>query len=1153
MKKILSVILAISILMSMAIFPAAAEEEGYVRTFDELLCYEFEKVPASSGWSYFGIPGHKYFGNSYCFNAYPASNPVMEVTDKFETGDPGLLVKATSNGANISYSTLRNDHTSNDERNSEKGQEFLSGDFAISFQAATTQYTSVSLNIYGYDANGAKGANVILNKVTPDGEKIISEKLTDYKIVFDKDTNSYEVYVDNRFYKEGKITYTNNLYTFNLVAYVDGAKANNAGVDAYAFLNDFALYIISDDDTESQYYVEDGENGKIDVSYGVQQAGNEYSYTVTPNEGYAVTKVTVGGEVQEGIAPEGGTYTFTANPGDNNVISAEYGSYSYTVEESAGGTIVINDDITGVGQEVSYTITPNEGYTVKSVTIGGEIQEGIAPEGGTYTFITKIGENNVISAEYNENRKFEKVVGEEFGSKFNASGWTHKEKTLAVNKFTGTAFSANTSKYSDQTVTDKFNTGDNGILFTPNTTNESKIITSLFALHGQVDSNNGFQYNKATHTPEGIEARNGHTALTFRAAMSEYVQLSIKANGFRTTTDFSNGIPTSGYGTTYILDSSYTGNNATFYKHVLDDDSYDGWNTFGCITRDKLVDYKIIFDNKNYTYDVYVDNKPVSLGRQLLAPLYLCTYRIDFTINAQAAAENNIEPYAFVDDVALYTLTDADISAQYIAEESVGGKITINNDITAAGKEASFTITPNEGYTVKSVTVGGVKVEGVAPEGGTYTFTAAPGENNVISAEYDTYRILKKEFELDFENLSEGSWIGGKGSVKSFAKCETNDVSYGNYYSFSNASGEILSESGNKLLKINLPKVNEEYTAKSSSKINFLWANNDVFGSFTKEPFAISFKLGLEEGVTAQLEADDRGPDKIGSGIFSSMNSSLISNFDYKQTAVMEYTDIDTNLDLTGIHEYKYIVDPKDASYDMYVDNNLIAENVHLRSASTLYYFRLVISNAKGENDLTAYLDDFRFYLLTDEYLGVQTDVEANGNGKVISSASEFIKIGSDANYTITPDEGSYIKNVLVNGKPIAAFNSESVEIAFSDITSINSISVEFADYTENAPAIDRALNAARDSEAVYLFFKYNANGVTADEWGIIVSKDIAEPDFANGTVVPAGALSDKGYFGYKLISKEGFYVRGYAKKGEEIYYGEAEWIHPYMISDIVE
>ena len=87
----------------------------------------------------------------------------------------------------------------------------------------------------------------------------------------------------------------------------------------------------------------------------------------------------------------------------------------------------------------------------------------------------------------------------------------------------------------------------------------------------------------------------------------------------------------------------------------------------------------------------------------------------------------------------------------------------------------------------------------------------------------------------------------------------------------------------------------------------------------------------------------------------------------------------------------------------------------------------------------------------------------------------------------------------------------------------------------------------------MYLFFKLGANGVTADSFGIVVSKTNKNPDAENGTLVPAdGAVSAKGYFGYKLTADEGCYVRPYVKSGETIFYGDAEWMHPYKISNVL-
>lgn len=112
-----------------------------------------------------------------------------------------------------------------------------------------------------------------------------------------------------------------------------------------------------------------GEGGSISPSGEVQvQHGENQTFTITPDENYAIYRLIVDGSYTD-VEP---TYTFE-NVTSNHTIEAQF-IRTYTIDASCseGGTINPSGEIEvfhGYGQ--SFSITPDEGYSVNDVLVDG--------------------------------------------------------------------------------------------------------------------------------------------------------------------------------------------------------------------------------------------------------------------------------------------------------------------------------------------------------------------------------------------------------------------------------------------------------------------------------------------------------------------------------------------------------------------------------------------------------------------------------------------------------------------------------------------------------------------------------------------------------------------------------------------------------------
>ena len=137
----------------------------------------------------------------------------------------------------------------------------------------------------------------------------------------------------------------------------------------------------------------DVEGGTITLSAEKAVYGTVVEITATPDAHYALTGVTVNGTA---IEPENGKYTFTVEGETTVSATFEAAVYNVDVIPSSHGTVKADKTSGSAGDTVTVTVTPEEGYIVKSVTVNGEAIT--AGTDGKYTFT--IEDDSVIQATF---------------------------------------------------------------------------------------------------------------------------------------------------------------------------------------------------------------------------------------------------------------------------------------------------------------------------------------------------------------------------------------------------------------------------------------------------------------------------------------------------------------------------------------------------------------------------------------------------------------------------------------------------------------------------------------------------------------------------------------------------------------------------------
>ena len=146
------------------------------------------------------------------------------------------------------------------------------------------------------------------------------------------------------------------------------------------------------------------ENGTVTADKETAKYGETVTLTITPNEGYEFDQLHVlDGETQVAVTiTTEGKYTFVM-PAGNVEISATFKmtDYAITITPAENGTVTADKATANMGETVTLTITPNEGYEFDQLTVmNGTTQVAVEiTTDGKYTFVMPAG-NVEVSATY---------------------------------------------------------------------------------------------------------------------------------------------------------------------------------------------------------------------------------------------------------------------------------------------------------------------------------------------------------------------------------------------------------------------------------------------------------------------------------------------------------------------------------------------------------------------------------------------------------------------------------------------------------------------------------------------------------------------------------------------------------------------------------
>lgn len=672
-----------------------------------------------------------------------------------------------------------------------------------------------------------------------------------------------------------------------------------------------------------------------------------------------------------------------------------------------------------------------------------------------------------------------------------------------------------------------------------------------------------------------ITARTSDVAYSFDIKMNEGINLKMTAKGLPSTATSVKG-DDGEYITTYLTSTLFEIANGT--GTTLKTNSYTKDTTDSPVAatytdkfaRGENVNFKVIVDYDEGTFDLYVNNHLVAADNGLAGTKFLSDFALQIEHNkAFGAAET------YVDNLSYRILSDNDLKQVYLSNDIENGTLILNETFTEVGKPITFTATPDEGCKLTSLTLDGKEIAGLSftGNGGTYTIESLP-HGGELKAVFEEKRITTKVADFDVDSLEAdvGTNLntlntGATNSDTNYS-FNYNDNNYFMNVTASNASATVAQDTGNDVVEVKKVDTTSQGVITFTFLKTGLSANVDEQQVLCRESdVAFSFKLKLPEQCKmeiytgGQLSTDETASTKVAgtSKIIHLNNWTLpaLTVYDYtKDTTTNTYATYGNCFVRDEWAEFKILYDYSEGTYDLYVNNKLIAEDQGLAYPKFLlnFFFKIYLRTGASYNP-TVSIDDVQFYTVADADNKVQPNVSKTGNGTVtVAKADTVAKAGEVITYTITPDTGSYIKDVTYDEKPIPAFDAsttKTLNITAETAEKSKNLDVIFADYEESAPVLMVSPFKFKEGDSTYLFMKLLSNNVSVSEYGIVMSTTAEEPTAENAEVLPfRSTLQQYGYYGFKLINKTGvpdqtFYVRPYAKVGNDYVYGNILLVEP--------
>lgn len=811
--------------------------------------------------------------------------------------------------------------------------------------------------------------------------------------------------------------------------------------------------------------------------------GNSMYYTITPNVGYQIASVTINGVPQK-IA---GSYAFT-NVTQDETINVTFTPYTYSVNATTGpnGTITPSGVTTvNYGSSQNYSVIPNNGYSIGAIAVNG-VQLLNLPTQGSYNYtISKVEENETISASFVPS-SYVITASAGVGGSISSSGAT----TVNYKATPSYSFSPNNGYVISSVIVNghALATQPNSYTFLPVTASQSISVTfTQIAFSFAASANSG-----GTISPSGTISVQNTSNFTFYIApdlthvissvfingVAQKVQSSYSFNNFTKNYTVAVTFAPAQYtitaaaganGTVTPLGATAVNSGSSQGYSIIPDSGY----SIGTITVNGVQLTNLPTQGSyNYTISNVQANKTIS------ATFVPSTYYI----TASAGNYGSISPAGNVkvNYESSQNFTISPNNGYMISGISFNGKaqpiqssITISNVIANGTINATFVPIPKGGnatYTISASTSG----HGMISPAGTTTvsFGSSQGYNFTPDSGYVVGTVtvdgavrLPTPTNWNFSNVYSNHTInvafvpdnyvitataGVGGNISPSGDTIVNYNSTPNF-SFSPNSGYIIAS-----VVVNgkaLPSLPTNYTflpVKANQTISVTFQPTFTFTASAGSGGAISPSgtMTVLNSTNFTLYIAPNLGNTIASVLVNGVaqkiqNSYQFYNFTKNYTVAVTFAPV--HYTITASTGANGTISPLGATlvnfgssqgYNINPDNGYSIGAVSINGVQQPNLpsqggYNYNFNNVQANKSISASFVP-KSYLIT---------ASAGVGGSISPSGDTTVNYESTPNYNITPNNGYVIANVLINGKPLP---TQPTNYTFLPVTSNQSISVTF-------------------------------------------------------------------------------------------------------------
>ncbi len=811
---------------------------------------------------------------------------------------------------------------------------------------------------------------------------------------------------------------------------VDGVSAG--AITSYTFNNVTANHTISATFAVDTYTItaSAGSNGSISPSGSViVDHGNSQLFTITPALNYHVSDVLVDGASVGAVT----TYSFN-NVTTSHTISATFAIDTHIITASAGanGSISPTGSVTvNYGANQAFTITPSSHYHVIDVLVDGVSVGALT----SYTF-SNVTTNHTISATF-------AIDTYTVTSTAGSNGSITPSGSVTVNYGASQAFTITPAMHYH--ITDVLVDGASvGALtsYTFNSISANHTISATFDIDTHtITASAG---SNGAISPSGTISVYGGDNKTFTITPNvNYHVLDVLVDGV--SAGAVSSYTFSDIGANHTIVASFVMDTVSTFTLSSSAGSHGTMSPLGDVTvnlgssqlftitpdvnyhvLDVLVDGVSVGAKTNYTFSNVTANHTIS-----------ATFAIDtHTITASAGPNGSISP---------------------------SGSVIVNG-----GANQIFTITPSSNYHVLDVLVDGVSVGAVT----SYTFSNVT-TNHTISASFaiDTYTITSSK--------------GPNGTITPLGTVTVNGRA--------NQLFTMTPASNYHVLDVLVDGVS--VGAVSNYTFVNVVANHTISVTFGIDAYTITATAGSNGSISPSGTIGvNHGSNQLFTITPAShyhVNNVLVDGISFGSIASYNFSNVTSNHTISATFAIDtYTVTATAGSNGSISPSGSITVNygdskTFIMTANSGYHVADVLVNGVSVGAVSSYqitniVQDTTITVSFEKDLPQMTILASSDNhGTISPSGSVKVTQGSNQVFTITPDSGYQIQNVLVDQIPVDA---SSGSYTFTNVTANHAIDVTFVSSSKPVHNFQFVFNTDTSSPELTLLKELNwtsPSGVT--------------------------------------------------------------------------